>query len=184
MWEHTRTPDETEKKNDLTLTHTRTHTLSNLIGPVPDASHHLRIWFHWIGVTGWQHAQLIPAASDQGAGEGKGMWVKNTHTHTKDTLVQDRMHETDTTREGRRTSSGILHFNYSKWHFLGKTIRDGCLFPGFQLFFGLPFFTNGTQQMSCFSFVFLKAYCVPSHIPDAAIDRAETKRKAPRRLQV
>lgn len=39
------------------------------------------------------------------------------------------MYETDTTREGKRTSSGILYFNYSKWHFLGKTIRSGCLFP-------------------------------------------------------
>lgn len=65
------------------------------------------------------------------------------------------MYETDTTREGKRTSSGILHFNYSKWHFLGKTIRDGCLFPGFQLFFRLPFFFPLGPPRCPASFLFL-----------------------------
>lgn len=75
----------------------------------------------------------------------------HSHVHTRTCILVQRtgcMKQTQPGKE-KRTSSGILHFNYSKWHFLGKTIKDGCLFPGFRLFFTLPFFSKEPGLKKC-----------------------------------
>lgn len=148
----------------MTPTHSHTHIL---IGPVPDTQHYWRIWLYWRSVSTLIAYSADPTKlwiKDRGKGGWGGVAYTHTpsHTHTPRTykLVQRTGCMKQTRPEkGKRTSSGILDFNYSKWHFLGTTIRDGCLFPGFSaagvFFFCLLFSGAGGGRVHN-TFVLLK----------------------------
>lgn len=144
MWEHTQ--HQTRRREKIKLTHKYTNTLPNLIGPVPDT---LRIIFKGSDYTGKVIVCKIAYSADPCSfGSRSRRGDTHTSTHTQDVqLVHRAGCMKQTTRGGKRTSSGILHFNYSKWHFLGQTIRD-CHFP----------FSNQTPLKSFFSVLFWKVY--------------------------